>query len=139
MREIKFRCWDKREKEMLDEVEKTYDWESMPFCNGENDHYALMQYTGVKDKNKKEIYFGDYGRLHIKVTHDDGIHEEYCWGYVKGSFSQGLWVVKNKEQYFSRDGVLGPINNTVGKSKLAGYRFEVSGNIHENPELLGRL
>ena len=64
MREIKFRVWDKQEKKMLYNAEHTYDGfrVDMPSfgaildCPG---FYDIMQYTGLKDKNGKDIYEGD--------------------------------------------------------------------------------
>lgn len=66
MREIKFRAWDNENKEMLKVQE--LDFEDT-FYGGRlairvdqyNDYFdledmILMQYTGLKDKNEKEIY-----------------------------------------------------------------------------------
>jgi hypothetical protein len=54
MREIKFRAWDKENKKM---VFFNSIW-NMPDPDY-SEHSDLMQYTGLKDKNGKEIYCGD--------------------------------------------------------------------------------
>jgi len=86
LREIKFRAWDKEESKMIYEVEKTYDHG----CHGygamesnfgevlENGIYEVMQFTGLRDKNGKEIYEGD--------ILSDGEYN-YRVDFYKGEFS----------------------------------------------------
>ena len=83
--------------------------------------YELMQYTGLKDKNGKEIYEGDvvsykYLKGFSKITKEIKAEVEF----VSGSF--GFYEYQREDdEYFNRDNLVDCI---------------VIGNIYENPELL---
>lgn len=113
MREIKFRAWDKNHKIM-------YPFELIELPYSENVNldgqfdgliergYVFMQYTGLHDKNGKNIYEGDI---------------------VKGNYLKCIGVVKYSEKFcrFQIDDWA-----TITPSDI----YEVIGNIYENPELL---
>lgn len=122
-REIKFRAWDSENKDMV-------YWEDIE--NGLIDPYTLfwncpdwielMQYTGLKDKNGREIYEGD-------ILSDRAVVEwfdELAWDGL-GSPHSGFYC----EQWFDY-GENGQLNYHYGFFN----NVEVIGNIYENPELL---
>ena len=112
MREIKFRAWDKEYEKMtyfddedyeyepplvfrLDQVFKkdsNYDdYEDFEY-NDVTESVEVMQYTGLKDKNGKEIYEGD-----ILKTKYDGI---IFTVYVEYSDKYAQFVTRCKENLF---------------------------------------
>lgn len=124
-REIKFRAWDTLNKIMLELYGfiKTVELdESVYIVQGPEiddtiicDDLIIMQYTGLKDKNGKEIYEGD-------IISGDFFNEKFkTMGEVIYSEHFCFYASKN----LSGETPLFKIN-----------RIEIIGNIHENPELL---
>ena len=130
MREIKFRSWWKDTKRFLDCDEwymtcsgaKYLHYAVMPY---KDDNFIIEQYTGLKDKNSKEIYEGDI----VKVNDDFDKYGLNAGEIYEVYFNAGGFRCKPKYESSIARGDKGFwIDN--------GNDYEVIGNIHENPELL---
>jgi uncharacterized phage protein (TIGR01671 family) len=128
MREIKFRFW---QKDYFGKYEMTYN----PFILEPDNRYreyagvadlnksilneieegvVVMQFTGLKDKNGKEIYEGDILRECLSSLTRN----------IEVKFINGAFYVSKTGPYLE-DALLSKCSNV-----------EVIGNIYENPELL---
>ena len=129
MREIKFRAWDLSNKAMYSHEELTdgsvVNPDVLIDClvkpgNGYDTDTELMQYTGLHDKNGKEIYEGDVlGGLY-------GLVVRWC----DKCKSIELFELGEDEYCYQCNGDLFWYDVAVDDN------LEVIGNIHENPELL---
>lgn len=89
------------------------------------ENLALMQFTGLLDKNGKEIYEGDVVRCDVGDDREGCPHViEYVMD-IGGEYGGGL-------PGFALRGLL----RNGGKGYAWTGREEVIGNVYENPELL---
>jgi uncharacterized phage protein (TIGR01671 family) len=128
MRPIKFRAWDRVANEML-HVESHQNCDRLkvsfsgtPFEENEvQPDLVLMQFTGLTDKNGKEIYEGDCGVFVGQF--------EKSWP-MEVRWTDGKFVLRRGTDHKR-------LKNQVDLNVvLDGHQFEVIGNIYENPELL---
>ncbi|MDR3243259.1 MAG: YopX family protein [Elusimicrobiota bacterium] len=122
MREFKFRAWYKPTKKMFEvfSFNKDFVFENTqdgihtnPTNPAKRKDCVIMQYTGLKDRNGKEVYEGDC------------LQNEN-----KGEIFAMYW--ENNKSRFSMKDKLGLIWGIIDLSK----HLEVIGNIIETPELL---
>lgn len=123
MREIKFRVWDLISKKMVQVIH---------FYNHNDVYpdYIFMQYTGLKDKNGKEIYEGDI--------------VEYVAGETYANTGVVTWVnERNSSNLKTYPFMCGFVIHNEKENKTDKFEWdetnymEVIGNIYENPKLLG--
>ena len=126
-REIKFRAWCKKDGTMLDWLTMSQtafnrdDRYSLLYniLVNHKDYYEVMQFTGLLDKNSKEIYEGDI----IQFA------EKYFY-LVK--FEDGKFVGYHANNDWGKWGDL----YKLGEPGFDKYNYVVIGNIYQNPELL---
>lgn len=149
MREIKFRAWDEGRGVMWYPDSKSADGNGIYFqffnwgigwgvyesvignrlVTGDpkaifNTPGKLMQYTGLKDKNGKEIYERDI----VRIIDPSGEKDKVC----EVRFVNGGFVVEASGWFYNGECDI----TTVGWAIEEGIEIEVIGNIYESPELI---
>jgi uncharacterized phage protein (TIGR01671 family) len=137
MREIKFRAWDKVDEKMLQVYNLCFDCGESIYANGKlicmmgkdgclypKKRTILLQYTGLHDKNGKEIYEEDV----VKSSCRD-IYGRIFIGQSK-YMSVGVHLFGVSIEF--ENGIIEPWMYDNGK-----FDWEVIGNIYQNPELKG--
>lgn len=139
MRDIKFRAWDAVEKKMklptllrlsrdLPYTDDNNNGKVFQMqCNGQenveyfNGRIELMQYTGLKDKNGKEIYEGDIVGFEDATYTESGWWEINCIGVVVWGEETASFEITNR---------------LSAESWEVLSECVVMGNIYENKELM---
>ncbi len=126
MRDIKFRAWNTEKKIMYP---PSSIWKMNLYDYEESYNLNLMQYTGLKDKNDKEIYEGDivrnYWTCNYKKFDQPPIY--------KVVFKNASFGFQSKPKYGNYQNV----SNKYWPAELCkSDNWEIIGNIYENPELL---
>jgi len=120
MKEIKFRAWDNENEKMMKVSSLHLENKEISVKGNGTFHFFrmqdLMQYTGVKDKNGKEIYEKDIVSCNKYKN-------------IVVFFENGCFKVRY------------PKNDTTNiictlDTFLEKYKCKISGNVYENPELL---
>ncbi len=139
---IKFRVWDKRNNRMIMprkfatvipvidfngnlgvmDTYKNWHWHGIV----PEDEYELMLFTGLQDKNGREIYEGDI----LKDT-DNKIY------YV--DFIRGCFYLKTNYKSSPHLGWTEWLPMCEIDRLANPVEFEIIGNIYENPELLSKV
>lgn len=131
-RQIKFRVWDTRFADpCMTYIEDLYWFEEgyVHSFNGD-DCLVFQQFTGLTDKNGKEIYEGDFVNYVYKPGDGYWSHDGIgliSWRSTGFHFDSKQWVA-----YLTSCPGLFDNNNP-------NQLLEIVGNIFENPELLEKL
>lgn len=158
MREIKFRVWDCHTKEMagpkglridfdngvIDHIEfKFSDYGSWGNATRplDQERYKVMQFTGLHDKNGKEIYEGDI----IAAKFQPHYVERVSWQGPPDVIAKVFWdyngfrleAVGDNDNRYADFTDFERLEHADGMMvDMATEHSEVIGNIYENPELL---
>jgi uncharacterized phage protein (TIGR01671 family) len=115
MREIKFRVWDN-----VDYMSSPFTLHGLMFSEIEfTTDCPIMQYTGLKDKNGKEIYEGDIltdGERRFKIEYLDAI------------LQFKITIITNEIKEWQKIWEMSSFSNCA--------KLEIIGNIYENQSLL---
>ncbi|MHB9901439.1 hypothetical protein CF095_13500 [Clostridium botulinum] len=131
MRDIKFRAWDKIDEKIREITLIDFEYKKVKLLNdytGESylrdfEEVILLEYTGLKDINGKEIYEGNI--LHIEIK-DKSIKDK-----IIASSNE---VVEYKDCKFGV--VWGWHRDFTGLDGFYNTTFEVIGNVYKDSKLL---
>ena len=163
MRSLKFRVWyenvkrgEKKGDEIVWSTKSYYDYSPIIDNGGlleveggwdiwgnSDENYVIEQYTGLKDKNGKEIYEGDI--LEFDKDFDDSAQryvpyfDEKLAAFGFRIYGYQYYISESGSEEFESEMSLISEMENYEREEIIFYTEYISrvGNIHENPELLG--
>lgn len=141
MRDIKFRVWRVERQEFASNniYASWLQYDNGIMIPSFQEEIILMQFTGMKDIDGREIYEGDIYRDEFSIDDEKGIDERvyficvfvkcmaaFCWlstaEYLLGMHDYDKWIENEELPY------------TLDVEEVC--KLKVIGNAYENPELL---
>lgn len=151
MNNLKFRAWDKVLKVMSEIIridllkKEIIHYETNNCCykeiNVNFNNYIIMQSTGFKDKNGKEIFIGDIVKFPDEYEFVDGAGETtdvtVCNGFnIASVVKKGSYITLDNFVYEYEITETELDNHECTFDDLDFKNFEIIGNIYENKELI---
>lgn len=142
MRQIKFRAWHKLTKKII--IIDAILWSTHGYLahtfdgfsgSGSLDDIELLQFTGLQDRNKKEIYDGDI--IEIIGLYGDKQTAQVFWGL---SYDSYVWITGETWRLRIIKGDVPGAEGSLHPYCEPRHGFEVCvvGNIYETPDLLAK-
>ena len=129
-RPIKIRIWDKKDSKWVKPHELIIEYDGRLKLPGIGDKwYEFVQFTGLKDKNGREIYEGDIVNYAENKLYGNG-------STMKGVFVYHEWMARFHIE--DSRGSWDPFYtwNGTQQENDGSSIIEIIGNIYENPKLL---
>ena len=140
MNKLKFRAWSVKTKMM--HILDPYNRDDYPkgtiYDLAETDYWKVMQFTGLLDKNGKEIFSGDVVRI-LYTDWPSNTNQNISWDEYKKSISRYGEVIFSNDFGFAEFSLINESLEWTGRIAPGRHgEIEVIGNIWEHPELVNK-